>query len=48
MLAAKASVASRCDAFSGQLWSDEKVTEVEQRVEEIRATHQDPPPGKRR
>lgn len=48
MLAAKASLAARSDAFAGKVWDDEMVAEVEKRVEEIRSTHINPPAGKRR
>ena len=48
MLAAKASLAARSDAFAGAVWNDEMLAEVEKRVEEIRSTHVNPPAGKRR
>ena len=46
MLANKISLAAKSDAFQGEVWSDEKVASVEERVNEIRATFPNPPSRK--
>ena len=42
-LAAKASIAARVDAYDGQPWGQEQVSEVESRVNEIKSSHPKPP-----
>ena len=36
MLAAKASIAVRCDNFGGDVWSKEMVDDIAEKVEKIR------------
>ena len=48
MLAAKASVAARCDAFGAETWKDSAVEAVESRMLEIKSEHPRPPKGRRR
>ena len=43
MVAAKASIAARCDEFGGQKWTEEQVEEVAARVETIRSENSKPP-----
>ena len=45
MLAAKATIAVRCDEFGGQLWSEEAIAEIAERVETIR--EENPYPNQR-
>ena len=42
-VAAKASIAARCDAFGGEVWSEEAVNAVAARVEAIRSENSSPP-----
>ena len=42
-LAAKASIAARVDAYDGEPWGQEQVSEVESRVNEIKSSHPKPP-----
>ena len=45
MLAAKATIAVRCDEFGGQLWTEEAIAEIAERVETIR--EENPYPSQR-
>ncbi|MDP6870042.1 MAG: hypothetical protein QGI21_04650 [Candidatus Poseidoniaceae archaeon] len=43
MVAAKASIAARCDAFGGELWGDEIIESVANKVELLRTENSKPP-----
>jgi len=42
-VAAKATIAVRCDEFGGEIWDEERLRAVEERVETIRAENPQPP-----
>lgn len=45
MLASRAVIAARCDAFGGEVWGEEQVNDVEDRVQSIRESF--PKPGRK-
>lgn len=47
MLASKSAIAVRCDAFGGEVWTDEQVNDVKAKVEEIKLRHPKPKNSRR-